>query len=125
MRRYLQNALRMHSFQEDSAMAIPAGPNLTTSPAASGEVGARQATFVAAAAVTSGVATKLWLELTPYPPGNPRLWLFVNGQWVYQSSPSAVNVSSVQSAFCQCPDKMEVAVWYSGGVIVGLVVRSK
>lgn len=102
-------------------MANQAANAGSTSPVAS----ARQGTFVAAAAVQSGVATKLWLELTPYPPGTPRMWLFVNGQWVYQSNPSAVNVQSVQDAFCQCPDKMEVAVWYSGGVIVGLVVRSK
>jgi hypothetical protein len=53
------------------------------------------------------------------------MWLFVNGQWVHLDSPSAVNVNSVQAAFCECPDKMEVAVWYSNGVIVGLVVRSK
>lgn len=99
----------------------------STSPGESGAPSgaARASTFVAAAVVASGVASKLWLELVPYPPANPRMWLFVNGQWVHLDSPSAVNVNSVQAAFCECPDKMEVAVWYSNGVIVGLVVRSK
>ena len=32
---------------------------------------------------------------------------------------------SVQAVFCECPERLEVAVWYQGDVIVGLVVRSK
>lgn len=100
--------------------------NPGTSPVEIKAVSIRNAAFIAAAAVTSGVATKFWLELVAYPPGSARsLWLFVGGQWRHLDNPSPSIESSVQSAFCNCPDKLEVAVWYQNDVIVGLVVRSK
>jgi hypothetical protein len=77
-------------------------------------------------AVTSGIATKYWLELLAYPPGSARsLWLFVDGSWRHLDDPNIGMQDSVQEAFCMCPDRLEVAVWYSDSVIVGLVVRSK
>jgi hypothetical protein len=86
----------------------------------------RHQTFEAISTVQSGVATKYWLELVAYPPGSARsLWLFVNGAWKHLDNPNYGMQDSVQEAFCQCPDRLEVAVWYNGGVIVGLVVRSK
>jgi len=79
-----------------------------------------------AAAPSSGVATDYWLELKPYPPGSARsLWLRVDGGWRHLDDPSPNIEASVQDAFCACPDRLEVSVWYSGSVIVGLVVRSK
>lgn len=86
----------------------------------------RAKTFVKAAGVSSGVASKYWLELLAYPPGSARsLWLYVGGAWRHLDNPNDGTQLSVQDAFCGCPDKLEVAVWYSGTVIVGLVVRSK
>ena len=85
----------------------------------------RHAKAVAGGAVGTGVATEFWLELKPYPPGSARsLWLNVGG-WRRLDNPSHAIQHSVQDAFCQCPDKLEVAVWYQDQVIVGLVVRSK
>lgn len=85
----------------------------------------RHTVYMAGGAVNVGIATKFWLELKQYPPGSARsLWLYVNG-WRHLDNPSHAIQHSVQDAFCQCPDKLEVAVWYQGGVIVGLVVRSK
>lgn len=79
-----------------------------------------------AAAVASGIATKYWLELRAYPPGSARsLWLFVDADWRHLDDPDDGTQISVQDAFCICPDRLEVAVWYSGTTIVGLVVRSK
>jgi hypothetical protein len=86
----------------------------------------RHKAFAAAAAVQSGVATKYWLELVPYPPGSARsLWLFVANVWRHLDNPNDGTQISVQAAFCNCPDRLEVAVWYTNDVIVGLVVRSK
>ncbi len=97
----------------------------TTAPAGMQDLAARHKAF-ASLAVTTGVASKYWLELVSYPPGSARsLWLFVDGQWRHLDNPSDGIQSSVQSAFCNCPDRLEVAVWYSNDVIVGLVVRSK
>jgi len=86
----------------------------------------RHKEFAAAAAVQNGVATKYWLELVAYPPGSARsLWLFVDKAWRHLDNPNGGIQISVQDAFCECPDRLEVAVWYSNDVIVGLVVRSK
>ena len=87
---------------------------------------ARHETFAATVTLASGVATKYWLELKPYPPGSARsLWLFVDGTWRHLDNPNVGTQDSVQEAFCNCPNQLEVAVWYTGTVIVGLVVRSK
>lgn len=86
----------------------------------------RQAALVEPAPVNTGVAGKYWLELKQYLPGSARsLWLFVNGAWKHLDEPDLGTQISVQDAFCQCPERLEVAVWYRGDVIVGLVVRSK
>ena len=93
---------------------------------AAGERHKAFAAFALEAAVASGVATKYWLELKAYPPGSARsLWLFVNGSWRYLDNTNIGTQDSVQEAFCPCSDSLEVAVWYSGTTIVGLVVRSK
>jgi hypothetical protein len=87
---------------------------------------ARHEAFASAAAVTSGVATGYWLELVAYPPGSARsLWLLVDGTWRHLDNPSAATQDSVQEAFCECPERLEVVVWYDNDVIVGLVVRSR
>lgn len=100
--------------------------NPVTAPVELEAISARIAGLQVATAVQTGVATKFWLELVAYPPGSARsLWLFVGGQWRHLDNPSPSIESSVQSAFCNCPDKLEVAVWYQNDVIVGLVVRSK
>lgn len=101
-----------------------------TAPEQLPDKGARHAAFVdqvlAAQAVASGVATKYWLELVAYPPGSARsLWLFVDGQWRHLDNPNAGIQESVQEAFSTGSGKLEVVVWYSGTVIVGLVVRTK
>lgn len=86
----------------------------------------RHEAFAAAAAIAVGVATSYWLELLAYPPGSARsLWLLVDGSWRHLDNPSAATQDSVQEAFCECPDRLEVAVWYDNDVIVGLVVRSR
>jgi hypothetical protein len=87
---------------------------------------ARHEAFIGAAALSTGVATQYWLELVAYPPGSARsLWLFVDGTWHHLDDPNDGTQNSVQAAFCDCPDRLEVAVWYMDDVIVGLVVRSK
>jgi hypothetical protein len=102
----------------------PAHP--ITAPALLRESSARHAAFAATTTISSGVATKYWLELLAYPPGSARsLWLFVGNEWRHLDNPNDGTQVSVQSAFCECPDRLEVAVWYSADVIVGLVVRSK
>lgn len=79
-----------------------------------------------AAPVEIGVGSKYWLELKQLLPGSARsLWLFVNGAWRHLDDPNDGIQDSVQEAFCQCPERLEVAVWYQASVIVGLVVRSK
>lgn len=86
----------------------------------------RQRLAIAAVPVQTGVATKYWLELKQYPPGSARsLWLFVGGAWKHLDNPNDGTQISVQAVFCECPERLEVAVWYQGDVIVGLVVRSK
>jgi hypothetical protein len=98
----------------------------STAPAELPDVSARHEAFVSAAALATGVATGYWLELLAYPPGSARsLWLLVDGSWRHLDNPSAATQDSVQEAFCQCPDRLEVAVWYDNDVIVGLVVRSR
>ena len=77
-----------------------------------------------------GIATEFWLELYPYPgypEGARRLWLLVDEKWRYLDldNSSAPLQESVQSAFCNCPESLEVVVWYRNYRIVGLCVRSK
>jgi hypothetical protein len=97
-----------------------------TAPAALPEAIKRHEQFTKALKVSSGVAGEYWLELVQYPPGSARsLWLYVDGSWRHLDDPNRGTEDSVQEAFCQCPERLEVAVWYSGDVIVGLVVRSK
>ncbi|MFM8277183.1 MAG: hypothetical protein ACKN89_09415 [Cyanobium sp.] len=98
----------------------------TTSPESLKGAEERHKAFAAAATVQTGVASKYWLELLAYPPGSARsLWLLVDNSWRHLDNPNEGTQLSVQSAFCDCPDRLEVAVWYSNDVIVGLVVRSK
>ena len=105
---------------------MAAQQQITTAPQAHKSADDRHKAFAAAAAVQSGIATKFWLELVAYPPGSARsLWLFVANAWRHFDNPNEGMQASVQDAFCNCPDKLEVAVWYNGDVIVGLVVRSK
>jgi hypothetical protein len=74
------------------------------------------------AAVTSGVATKYWIELVAYPPGSARsLWLYVNNAWKSLDNPSASIQDVVQRAFLGTGSN--VRVWYDNGAIVGLVVE--
>ncbi len=107
----------------------PAEVEAITAPEELPAVGERHKAFAALAleaALASGVATKYWLELKAYPPGSARsLWLFVNGSWRHLDNPDLGTQDSVQEAFCPCSDSFDVAVWYSGTTIVGLVVRSK
>jgi hypothetical protein len=80
----------------------------------------------AVVAVASGIATNYWLELKAYPPGSARsLWLFVDNSWRHLDNPSDGIQASVQAAFCNCPNVLQVQVWYQGDVIVGLVVNKK
>ena len=97
-----------------------------TAPEALKGVAERHKTFAAGATLQTGVATQYWLELVAYPPGSARsLWLFVGNAWRHLDNPNDGTQISVQAAFCDCPDRLEVAVWYMDDVIVGLVVRSK
>src|SRR5689334_24838424 len=98
---------------------------LGTSPAELKSLAERIDAFAAAATVDTAVASKYWLELVAYPPGSARsLWLFVNNAWRHLDNPNEGIQISVQDAFNNS-SKFEVAVWFSGDVIVGLVVRSK
>jgi hypothetical protein len=77
-------------------------------------------------AVKNGIATNYWLELVAYPPGSARsLWLFVDNGWRHLDNPNDGTQASVQAAFCNCPNILQVQVWYQGDVIVGLVVNKK
>jgi hypothetical protein len=97
-----------------------------TAPEALKGAGERHKAFAAAASLQTGVASQYWLELLAYPPGSARsLWLFVGNAWRHLDNPNDGTQISVQAAFCNCPDRLEVAVWYMDDVIVGLVVRSK
>jgi hypothetical protein len=79
-----------------------------------------------ALALETGVATKYWLELLAYPPGSARsLWLYVGNAWRRIDNPNEGTQLSVQDAFANASNRLEVAVWYTGEVIVGLVVRTK
>jgi hypothetical protein len=96
-----------------------------------------------------GVATEMWRELKPHPDGTAKsLWLLVDGAWLRLDDYEEV-WDSVQAAFCNCPDNLEVLVWYKkdnpdpdyhpgstdpdesesklwyGTCIEGLVIRSK
>jgi len=66
--------------------------------------------------LVSGVATEMWLELIAYPdrekPENRSLWLLVDGAWLKHDDPEYNVERSVQSAFCDCSDRLEVLVWY-------------
>ena len=76
-------------------------------------------------AVYSNVATKYWLELKAYPSTNVKaLWLYVDDDWRYLSSPTSNIENSVQQAFTN-PDLFDVQVWYSGNKVIGLVVSTK
>ncbi|MDR7666441.1 hypothetical protein RG963_11745 [Methanosarcina sp. Z-7115] len=78
------------------------------------------------AAANIGVAIRYWLELEPYPPGSARsLWLFVDDDWRHLDNPNVSIQVSVQEAFCECSQRLEVLVWYSGDAIKGLVVKTK
>lgn len=105
-------------FEEVVLMNVFTGPeNVGKKVVVAGTVGA----------VTSGIATKYWLELISYPAGSARsLWLLVNNVWYRTDNPSVGIQQSVQDAFVN-RDKFEVAVWYATGneVIQGLVVRTK
>jgi len=77
-----------------------------------------------------GVATDLWIELLVYPDAKKiqrRLYLRVAEEWRWWYDDDPFVFQSVQSAFCNCTDSLEVVVWYydDDDRIVGLVVRSK
>lgn len=94
-------------------------PIVTTAPINTANM--KQAT----SAVYSNVATDYWLELKAYPSTNTKaLWLYVDDDWRYLTSPTSNIENSVQQAFTN-PDLFDVQVWYSGNVIVGLVVNTK
>jgi hypothetical protein len=79
-----------------------------------------------ALAVSSGVASKYWLELISLPAGNNnRLWLLVAGTWTHLANSSVGIQASVQNAF-NAGSNLQVAVWWdtSNNNIVGLVVRT-
>ncbi len=97
--------------------------NPMTAPRALPDAAARA---VPAAAVQSGIATKVWLELKAYPPGSARsLWLTVDGTWRHLDDPDAGMQAAALTAFTDNPDQLETVAYYSSDVIVGLVVRSK
>jgi hypothetical protein len=75
--------------------------------------------------ITTGIASKYWLELVSLPPGNNnRLWLFVNNTWTHLANTSAGLQESVQNAF-NAGSNLQVEVWFDDTqTIVGLVVRS-
>ena len=100
----------------------PVTSSLTTAPSS---VAVSSDASFDAAAVTSNLATKYWLELKAYPASNTRaLWLYAGNDWRYLSNPSENIENSVQQAFTN-PTKFQVKVWYSGNKIVGLVVNTK
>lgn len=79
-----------------------------------------------AAATKTGIATRYWLELMPYPAGSERsLWLFVSDDWRHLDNPDLGTQVSVQDAFCRCSEHLQVLVWYSEDTIKGLVVKTK
>src|SRR3954470_2757704 len=79
-----------------------------------------------ALSVSSGVASKYWLELISLPPGNNnRLWLLVNNTWTQLANSSVGIQASVQNSF-NAGSNLQTAVWWdtSNNSIVGLVVRT-
>ena len=107
-----------------------------TSPLAAGQDGAvgtgdgqtTQPTNTAAArpidtpAVSSGLATKYWIELVAYPAGSARsLWLHVNNAWKRLDNPSPSIQDAVQRTFIGTGSN--VRVWFDDVIIVGLVVE--
>jgi hypothetical protein len=84
-----------------------------------------EAKAAAASGISTGNATKFWLELVSLPAGNNnRLWLLVNNAWTHLTNTSAGLQASVQNAF-NAGSNLQVAVWYDGSLnIVGLVVRT-
>jgi hypothetical protein len=97
-----------------------------TAPIKIADIKERHELFLAARAVTSGLATKYWLELKQYPPGSARsLWLYVDKRWRHLDNPNYSQEILVQQAFCQYRDLLEVKVWYTGDIIVGLVVNTE
>ena len=75
--------------------------------------------------IASGVASKYWLALVADPPGSVRsLWLQVSGSWHRLDNPTPAIEQSVQHAFANAAT-FEVAVWYDGQIVTGLVVRTK
>ena len=77
-------------------------------------------------AIEAYVASKYWLELVSFPPGNNnRLWLFANNTWTQITNTSPGVQESVQNAF-KTGSNSEVEVWYddTNQNIVGLIVRS-
>jgi hypothetical protein len=76
-------------------------------------------------AITTGFATKYWVELVSLPPGNNnRLWLLVNNTWTHLANASELIQESVQNTF-NAGSNLQTEVWYDATqTIVGLVVRS-
>ena len=78
-----------------------------------------------ASSVKVGTAVEYWQELEAYPEATARsAWLKVDGSWVRLDDPSDPVERALFAAFTY-PDKFEARVWYSDGMIVGLVVNSK
>lgn len=73
--------------------------------------------------ISSGYASKYWLELEAYPASSDRsLWLYVNNGWRRLDNPNVVSSDTVQRAFLGSGSK--VKVWYnSSNIIVGLIVE--
>src|SRR5215469_1752764 len=96
---------------------------ITTSPVS--EKRAEDLVKAAGLAITTGIASKYWLELVSLPPGNNnRLWLFVSNTWAHLANTSAGLQDSVQNAF-NAGSNLQVEVWFDNTqTIVGLVVRS-
>lgn len=102
-------------------------PESTTAPKELPDVTKRHEAFEPSEATANiGVAIKYWLEVKPYPQGSTRsLWLFVDSEWRHLDNPDVGTQVSVQEAFCECSQRLEVLVWYSGDTIEGLVVKTK
>lgn len=111
----------MSNIQTDHSHAAPPPPNITGT--AKDSERAKHS-----GEVRCGIATDLWLSLEPYPEDKEKcLSLRVDEEWCHLYNYDPFVWLSVQSAFCNCSDTLEVAVWYHciSYTIVGLVVRSK
>lgn len=64
--------------------------------------------------IIPGIATQFWLALRMYPGDKNKrvLWLWVGEVLCQLDDPDPDVEAAVQSAFCNCPDSLEVAVWY-------------